>query len=424
MQHSSRRWIVILPVVLLVASGAIMIGHRSGSAHTETRVVQPTRRPKFALTVTTTGELRAKKFVDINGPNSMDAQVFQTKITWMVPEGTTVKQGDRVAELDRSPAETRRQTVLLDVQKADAELTNTQLDSSLALAQAREDVRTADYTLEEKKLARAEAEYEAPTLKRQAQIDFEKAQRAAVQTKRTLEIKTRQAVAKFEIAEANLKRAKRNLQAVEDAIDAFTVRAPDDGMVIYRRENGQPKGTGSMYYLFDPAVATLPDLSAMQSQTYVNEVDIRKIAVGQPVQITLDADPAKRLAGRVVSVANVGEQRADQDAKVFEVIVDISTPDTTLRPGMTTANKIEVAELEDVLTIPLRSVTTDSGFSYVYKQDGDAIVRQMIDPGSFGSMDVVVKRGLAATDRVLLGPPPVDAEIRTVRLPGVKPRTR
>ena len=46
------------------------------------------------------------------------------------------------------------------------------LDSALTLAQAREDVRTAEYALEEKKLARAQAEYEAPTLKRQAQIDF------------------------------------------------------------------------------------------------------------------------------------------------------------------------------------------------------------------------------------------------------------
>ena len=60
--------------------------------------------------MTTTGELRARKFVQIQGPNSQAAQVYQTKITWIVPEGTVVKEGDKIAELDRAPAATRLAT--------------------------------------------------------------------------------------------------------------------------------------------------------------------------------------------------------------------------------------------------------------------------------------------------------------------------
>ena len=121
MKRLGRWWIAGLPVALVVLTGAIWIEHRSaGSPIAAGRVIQPTKRANFAVNVTTTGELRARKFVEILGPSSQEAQVFQTKITWMVPEGTTVKPGDRVAELDRTPAETRRQAVKLELQKADA----------------------------------------------------------------------------------------------------------------------------------------------------------------------------------------------------------------------------------------------------------------------------------------------------------------
>src|SRR6185503_6921662 len=115
----------------------------------------------------------------------------------------------------------------------------------------------------------------------QADIDYERAVRAADQAKRTLDIKRQQAVAKLTISGANLERQKQNLAVVEETIGQFTIRAPSEGMVIYRRKyNGRRKGIGSQYYAWDPAVATLPDLTQMQSQTYVNEVDVKKVAIG------------------------------------------------------------------------------------------------------------------------------------------------
>ena len=61
--------------------------------------------------------------------------------------------------------------------------------------------------------------------------------------------------------------------------DQFSVRAPPPGMVIYVREwNGKKKGVGSMWNAWESTVATLPDLTQMESETYVNEVDVRKLA--------------------------------------------------------------------------------------------------------------------------------------------------
>src|SRR5436309_14372431 len=141
---------------------------------------------------------------------------------------------------------------------------------------------------------------------------------------------------------AEVARQRGLLKAVQDFMAGFTIKAPTPGMVIYAKEwNGKKRTAGSQVSSWDPAVATLPDLTEMESLTYVNEIDVRKIAVGQPAVITLDADPSKRFAGTVSSVANVGEQRPSADAKVFEVKVTLAQADTTLRPGKTTGNAIE-----------------------------------------------------------------------------------
>ena len=424
MQQLRKRWLPILIVALVIGGPIAWYKWPSNAAAAEAALTAPVKQGKFTVTVTTTGELRARKFVQIQGPNSMAAQVYQSKITWLVPEGTVVKVGDKIAELDRSPAATRLQNVMLDLQKAQAEFTNATLDSALTLATAREDVKTAEYAVEEKKLAKDQSKYEAPTIQRQAEIDLEKAQRGLIQAQQSLDTKTKQAVAKISVNAADLSRQQNNLKMVQDAMNGFTITAPSPGMVIYVREwNGKKKGVGSQWYTFDPTVATLPDLTQMESQTYVNEVDVRKLSVGQTVSIALDADPTKKLSGTVTSVANVGEQRPNQDSKVFEVKIDVAHADTTLRPGMTTSNTIEVASIPNALSVPLEAVTSDSGYSYVYKKSGRGIVRQMIATGAMNDNEIVVTKGLLADDRVLLAAPSDKSDVKTDIIPGLKPMT-
>jgi RND family efflux transporter MFP subunit len=335
-----------------------------------------------------------------------------------------VKEGDVIAQLDKGPAASRLADITLSLQKAQAEFTSAQLDSALNLAQSREDVRTAEYVLEEKKLAKEQAKYEAPTIRRQAEIDHEKAQRAWEQSKRNLSTKTKQAIAKMSAVGADLGRQQNNLTNITQVMDNFTVRAPAPGMVIYVREwNGKKKGVGSQWSAWDNSVATLPDLTQMESQTYINEVDVRKIAVGQKVSITLDADPTKKLQGMVTRIANVGEQRPNQDSKVFEVKIDVAQVDTTLRPGMTTANEIETSKISNVLSIPLEAVVNEGGYQYVYKRDGSRVSKQMIETGAMNDNEIVVKRGLEKDGLVYLTPPADTSGIKTVKIEGLKPFT-
>ena len=414
-----RRTAIAAGVLMIGAPAAWLLARRGPSA-AESSLVATVKRGDFKVTVTTSGELRAQKFVQITGPsNAQEAQIYQMKIASIVPEGTTVKAGDVVAELDRSTAASKVAEVTLGVQKAEAVYQQAMLDSTLNLSKAREDMRGMELALEEKKLAKDQNRYEAPTIQRQAEIDLEKAQRALAQAKLDYKTKTEQAKAKMQEVGADLERQRNMLKSVQEVMAAFTIRAPAAGMVIYVKEwNGRKRTAGSQVSAWDPSVATLPDLSAMESVTYVNEIDVRKIAVGQPVSITLDADPGKHLTGTVTAVANMGEQRPNSDAKVFEVKVLVQHPDTTLRPGMTTGNTIETGRADHALSVSLEALGSERGTPFVYRQSGGSVTRQEVRTGIVNDDAVVILRGLKEGDRVLLTPPKEGESLPLVRLPG------
>ncbi|HEX6537141.1 MAG TPA: efflux RND transporter periplasmic adaptor subunit [Gemmatimonadaceae bacterium] len=412
-----KHWLIALAtLLLLVVPSAWLLAREGGDA--DAALVARVRRGTFRVVVTTSGELRARKFVKISAPaNATQVDVYQMKISSLVPEGTRVKEGDVVAQLDRSVIAAKFAEVKLALQKAQAQYEQAMLDSTLQLSKAREDIRTMALGLEEKKLAKEQAVYEAPTIQRQAEIDFEKATRALAQAKADYRTKTEQARAKMREVGADLDRQKNRLEIAKEVMDGFTIRAPAPGMVIYVKEwNGKKRTAGSQVSAWDASVATLPDLGQMESVTYVNEIDVRKIAAGQPVAITLDADPSKKLRGAVASVANMGEQRPNQDAKVFEVTVSIEQPDTTLLPGMTTANAIETASIANALYVPIDAVYSADGVPFVYRRAGSRVVRQEVATGAMNDDEVVIARGLDEGDTVLLSPPPDAERIPLVRL--------
>jgi HlyD family secretion protein len=143
------------------------------------------------------------------------------------------------------------------------------------------------------------------------------------------------------------------------------------------------------------------------SKTYVNEVDVRKVKPGQKVEVGLDAYPDKKLSGVVIRVANVGEQRPNSDAKVFEVAVEIKGSDATLRPSMTTSNKIIAMMIDSAVFIPLECLHSLSDtITYVFKKNGVATVKQEVMVGETNANDVVILAGLTIEDKVHLSTPP------------------
>lgn len=392
-------------VVVLLVGYFIVKGNKSSEVSDIMAIV---KRGPFKVEIETTGELEAKNSVKILGPSSLrDFRIWQVTIQNIIDEGTVVKKGDWVATLDRSEFQNRFNEKQIELEKANSKFIQTQLDTTLQLRQARDELINLKYGVDEKQIILEQSKFEPPATIKQAEINLDKAVRSYEQALENYKIKKNQNIEKMREVSAELRKVKNEFDAMTKVLQSFSVLAPEDGMVIYEKGwDGKAIKAGSQINMWEPTVATLPDLTKMLSKTYVNEVDVRKVKAGQKVEVGLDAYPDKKLSGQVIRVANVGEQRPNSDAKVFEVAVELNGTDPTLRPSMTTSNKIIASVKDSALYVPLESLHSHfDTITFVYKKDGINTIKQEVIIGETNANDALVKTGLREGDRIYLSVP-------------------
>lgn len=395
---------------LFIFGGAILVvilvfAFSGGSSDSAPEIIIEVEQGDFVVDITTSGSLDAKNSVPIKGPTGLrNYRIWNVTIQHIIDEGTEVKKGQYVARLDPSELTGKIKDAQLEVDETQSQFTQTRLDTALTMRQARDELINLEYTVREKQLTLDQSQFEPPATIQKAEIELEKAKRALQQAKENYEIKRQQNVAKMQEASAELRGDKNELEGLMALSKDFTILAPEDGMLIYERSwDGKPIKAGSQVSAWDPVVATLPDLSKMISKTYVNEVDIRKVKPGQSAEIGFDAFPDKKLKGKVMKVANVGEQRPNSDAKVFEVEIEVFGTDPLLKPGMTTSNRIITKTVEDARYIPLECLHSQyDSITYVFKKSGGSTVKQEVMIGDANAENVHIKAGLEAGDRIHL----------------------
>ena len=185
-----RKRRIYLGIALLVVVALIFIfSIESGPATVET-VEVPVNTGTFQINVTTTGELEAKSSEKIYGPRGLrNFRIFQVKIEDIIPDGTVVDSGEYVAELDKSEISNVLKDRELDLEQLETQYIKTELDTTLQLREARDELINLKYNLEEKQIAVDQSIYEPPATQRQAQIDLDKAQRNYEQTMNNYNVK-------------------------------------------------------------------------------------------------------------------------------------------------------------------------------------------------------------------------------------------
>lgn len=408
---------ILIPGAFVILLLALWLFNRSEATNFVDLYTTP-RVGNFEVDVTTTGELRAKNSVEIKGPQGVrDFRVNNMPIQRLIPEGSIVKKGDFVAELDRSEIMGKLQDAQLDVQSVESQVIQAQLDTTLTLSQARDNLINLQFALEERQIEVDQSRYESPAVQRQAEIELDRARRQLSQETKNYQTKVKQSDAQLREVETELQKKQNEIVKIRELMSQFTVYAPDQGMIIYRRNwDGSKITEGGQISAWSPIVAELPDFSVMESVTYVNEVDIQKIELGQLVQVGLDAVPEKILTGIVTAVANIGEQRKNYDSKVFEVVIEIDESDSLLRPAMTTSNRIKIALVKNALAVPLETIQAEDSLTFVYKRDGLRAVLQEVEIGLVNENEAVIKRGLSDKDELYFSIPSDTSGIEQIRI--------
>lgn len=394
---------LIIPILLVGVLGISAYYYFKPDAKTQvTELKKEIQRDTFVITVTATGELNSKKSTKIRVPQGMEAaNIYNTTISDLVPEGTILKAGDYVGSLDRTEVSNKMSNVQSEIDKTLNQLEQAKIDTAIDLRGIRDQIINNEFTKTEKVLKLDQSRYEPQSVIQQAKLDLERTERDLEQLRQNYKLKQQQAQAKIQEINTQLKQQQNTMKQLVDLANSFSIYAPEGGMLIYARTWNGKKEPGARVSPWESVVAELPDLTDMISKTFVNEVEISKVKKGQEVEVKIDAFPDKKYSGKVLQVANVGQQIRGYDAKVFEVIVQVLQADSIMRPAMTTSNEIVVDIIPDVLSIPLEALQSDS-VSYVLVDRAGKNVRQEIITGLSNNTSIIVENGLQEGDKVYL----------------------
>ena len=402
----NKKKIALISVASLIALYFIY-SYFSSATDDKVYLESKVSKGNFVSEVITSGEAQSTSSKKINGPNNLRKfRLNNLKIQDLVAEGTIVKEGDYVGRLDPSSVNEQILDARLNLETAQSKFTQQQLDTTLSLKQERNSIKDLRFTMQETKLELEQSIYEPPATIKKLEINLEKAERGLKEKLENYTIKKRQANAKMVEVGTSVSKINKKLNDLLNLLKSFTIYSDGNGMITYDKNwDGTKKKVGSSISPWNPTIASLPDLTKMESKTYANEVDIRKIKKGLPVKIGFDAFPDIEMEGIVTNVANVGEKKRGSDIKVFQVLIKLDGSNASIRPGMTTSNKILTFERKDVLSIPLEAVFSKDSITYVYKKSGFSVIKKEILIGDSNNDSVIITKGLAENDVVYLNKP-------------------
>jgi RND family efflux transporter MFP subunit len=349
------------------------------------------QRGDLTMTQTETGDLKATRSATISAPNDK-------LIIFLAPEGSWVKKGDMLVQL-----ESQKYMIGITEQQS-------------ALDRAAAQLKAAQSDLEAQRFKEEAAKHQYESLLGLKQKGF--AMESEVEEARLAYLELKSKTVSFEAAvdqeRSNVGFSQGGLDQIKLKLAASAVYAPMDGLVVYatvgRPEDGKKVEVGMTPYEGQPLMY-LPDITSMQVETQVNEMDVEKIKTGQPVSITLDAVPDVTFKGSVASIGSLAQHKVSKvsgkrtGVKVFDVIVDVLDADPRLRPGLSANASILIDELKGVTYVPVEAIFNEDGKTVAYVRRGRRARRVVVDCGTSNDKYVVIRSGLEPGDRVYLGQP-------------------
>ena len=400
------RWARLLAAGLLLSAGGGWWLRAGGSAGEEDLVTASRR--DFTVLVEAGGSLEAAVYFEMGPPSVKD--IWSYNLTWMIPEGAKVKQGQVVARFDGQELEDRLrdfraelETVTQEKEKEQRllEIQLKQLDLDLVEARAEVAKVAVEAALPDELVPALEL---ARTRRRKAlaeqkvrflgdKIDFQQ------------DLVAR----KLDLLEVKKTRAQQKIDYFQAARKKFDIQAPIDGVVLYvAKRDGRRWEIGESVWMM-AKILKVADISSLQVEVKVLEVDAARVQVGQPVSVTVDALPGQVVNTTVAEVGRMVHERSLQDStKVFDVFLPLADAAEAMRPGMSVRVSIEVDNQPAAVVIPVEAVVSTAEGTFVNTITDDGRVHQVpVELGSRQDDQVVVTGGLEGGETLSLARPGV-----------------
>ncbi|MEZ6197764.1 MAG: efflux RND transporter periplasmic adaptor subunit [Planctomycetota bacterium] len=351
-----------------------------------------------------------------------------------VEEGSVVEAGEVIARIQYDDYENALAAARRALATAEARVVSAEAD----VAAERRGLATAESQVEVARRRQASAETDAGEAEREAarqrgnfeagvisESEYDRAASEAQRLRKVVETSVAElAASASEVARAQAQlasreaavlplraavaEAKAQIESSEILLDKTYVRAPFAGVIVEKNaEEGEVVAATGAGGNSRGSVATLVDLATLEVQIELPEKRIGNIAEGMSASVYLDASPRDGWAARVRQIW----PKADRQKGSIEIRVVFEERPEVLRPDMGARvvfhERAEVdAALRDAVLLPQSTLRKGPDGAFVFRVEGDRVAKVAVEQEGERDGLAVIKKGLAAGDRILLAPPP------------------
>ncbi|MBK8984012.1 MAG: efflux RND transporter periplasmic adaptor subunit [Ignavibacteria bacterium] len=313
-------WILSIVLLIIIVTAVILSGKKEEMITVQTEKIS---KRNITQIVTATGKIQSETEVNIS------AEVSGELISLPYKEGEQVKKGALIVKIKQDAFAPQLQ----------------QQNAAINVAESNLKVQEVTLRRYEQDLARIK---ELFTKGLATESDLDNAQNNVDQT-----------LAQINANISQINQQRSGLSSIKYDISKTTIYSPIDGTVTQLNNETGEKVLGTISNQ-GSNIMTISDLAKMECQVEVGETDVSLINIGDTARIEIDAFPNRIFTGYVYEIANTAQATGmgTQDEVVnFIVKVRIVNNDVELRPGMSCTVDIEVEQKNDVLSVPIQSVT-------------------------------------------------------------------
>jgi HlyD family secretion protein len=372
----------------------------------------PVRQGEFSVIIRCRGELKARTSVQIVAP----VNVPELRLVWLAPTGAAIKAGDPVVRFDPSSAQQQLTEKEAALKQAQAALDQAVAEAALATEQDRVETTQSKFTVEKAKLEVSKQEIVSRLQGEEAQVDLGLAEKKH----EVQEAKNNFNQVSNEAKVASLKRqrdkAADEVTLTKSRLGRMQVNAPLTGVVVYLPNYSQGWMNAKPFKVGDQVwpggvIAEIPDLTTLEMEGKVEEIDRGKIRVDQDVRIRVDALPESTFNAKLTRLSPLTEMGFEwPPTRSFRGFGHIANPDPRLRPGMNGRMDVILERLPDALSVPAKAVFTRQGKPIVYVAQPAGGYRATEVEVLARNPDEVAIKGVTAGMKVALAEPIVDAK--------------
>jgi HlyD family secretion protein len=417
-----RKWIAyslgLILCVLAAAAGGFFLKARRSNGKVPSVPTAEVKLGDFVDYVEMRGEIRVQSSTVISAPYSAG----ELQILKLVPNGSQVQKGDDVVQFDPSTLQRNADQARSTLKQVEAEIARAKAQQLLSDEQFLTETMSAQFSLERARL-------DASTRDVVPAIESEKNLLALDKAEHKLkELDTKKA-SRLVGTEADLagiirkqKKAQADLEQTERNMAALTLTSPMEGLITIlpnsrARTSLLSSGTTPIFKEGDrayagAAIAEIPDLSTIQANAPVTEVDRGRVQLGQPVVLSIEGVPDKEHKGKVSEISPLAklDYSGYPVTKNFDLTVRLENPDPRLRPGMTAGFRVEVERVPGSIVISASSIFEKGGQTVAYVLSKGVYQERRVVVARRGVGQVMISNGLKPGERIALKDPTLEQQ--------------